>query len=194
MTAQTYYGAAYPSLRQAEQTLLDLLENYRQERPEAVLYLCSRLKSPGSAGRKLAGRGLPSDGEAALEHLRDLVGVRLICPFQDDVYRAVDWLAGQETVAVTERKDYIASPKANGYRSYHLILTLTAGPARGQVAEVQIRTIAADFWAALEHQIKYKRQVAHEDLVRAELKRCADEIASVDLSMETLRELLAQSP
>ena len=88
---------------------------------------------------------------------------------------------------------YHTSAKENGYRSYHLILGLRAGPGRGMTVEVQLRTIAIDFWASLEHQLKYKRQVPHARLVREELRRCADEIASVDLSMETIRELLAGS-
>lgn len=95
--------------------------------------------------------------------------------------------------SVLETKDYISYPKENGYRSYHLILGLRAGPGRGMTVEVQLRTIAIDFWASLEHQLKYKRQVPHARLVREELRRCADEIASVDLSMETIRELLAGS-
>lgn len=103
------------------------------------------------------------------------------------------WKAQGRQSPVLETKDYISYPKENGYRSYHLILGLRAGPGRGMTVEVQLRTIAIDFWASLEHQLKYKRQVPHARLVREELRRCADEIASVDLSMETIRELLAGS-
>lgn len=164
MTHEEFYGAALPRLQAAERQLVAL-----------VLH------------------GLPADGAAALAHMHDTVGVRAICAFVDDVYRVADWLAQQPDLRVRETKDYIAYPKPNGYRSLHLILKLADGPGQGLAAEIQLRTIAIDFWASLEHQIKYKREVRHEELIRAELKRCADEIASVDLSMQTIRELLAES-
>lgn len=112
-----------------------------------------------------------------------------VCAFTDDVYRVASWLSARPEIRVKTVKDYIATPKPNGYRSYHLILTLTDGPGAWMTAEVQLRTIAADFWAALEHQMKYKHTVKHEH----ELKRCADEIASVDLSMQTIWELLSEN-
>lgn len=142
--------------------------------------------------RKLEKSGLPPTGSAALAYMHDAVGVRAVCAFTDDVYRVASWLADRPEVQVKTVKDYIAAPKPNGYRSYHLILALTDGPGAGMTAEVQLRTIAADFWAALEHQMKYKHTVQHEQLIRDELKRCADEIASVDLSMQTIRELLSE--
>ena len=89
-----------------------------------------------------------------------------------------------------DKKDYFAYPKANGYRSLHLIVQFTKKDLTGIKAEIQIRTIAVDFWATLEHQLKYKKIVPHEETIRKELKRCADEIASVDLSMQTIREIL----
>ena len=125
--------------------------------------------------------GLAPTAQAALAHLRDTVGVRVICAFQDDVYQMARWLEERPAFAVLQTKDYISRPKENGYRSYHLILGILDGPGKGATVEVQLRTIATDCWASLEHQIKYKRQVPHEGLVREELKRCADEIASVDL-------------
>ena len=89
-----------------------------------------------------------------------------------------------------EKKDYIAYPKSNGYRSLHLIIRFTTDDLKDITAEIQLQTIALDFWAALEHQIKYKHDVPQEEIIRSELKRCADEIASVDLSMQTIREIL----
>ena len=169
MTAKTFYGASWQTLDRARRQVLETVREGRgsPRRPGAVLYTTSRIKSPESACRKLRQRGLPPTPQAALTRLRDTVGVRVICAFQ-----------------------YISHPKENGYRSYHLILGILDGPGKGVTVEVQLRTIATDCWASLEHQIKYKRQVPHEGLVREELKRCADEIASVDLSMETIRELL----
>lgn len=191
-------GAELAQMRLAERQVLEAVEELQrvwkaQGRQSPVLYTSSRIKSPESMCRKLAQRGQPQTRQAALTRVRDAVGVRVICGFQDDVYQVARWLEDQAAFSVLETKDYISYPKENGYRSYHLILGLRAGPGRGMTVEVQLRTIAIDFWASLEHQLKYKRQVPHARLVREELRRCADEIASVDLSMETIRELLAGS-
>ena len=186
MTANEFYGPELAQMRLAERQVLEAVEELQrvwkaQGRQSPVLYTSSRIKSPESMCRKLAQRGQPQTRQA------------VICGFQDDVYQVARWLEDQAAFSVLETKDYISYPKENGYRSYHLILGLRAGPGRGMTVEVQLRTIAIDFWASLEHQLKYKRQVPHARLVREELRRCADEIASVDLSMETIRELLAGS-
>ena len=197
MTPQAFYGAAYPKLCAAEQQLVELIGRCpvardSEGREAAVLYCKSRIKSPESMLDKLEKNGLPPTSCAALQYMHDAVGVRAVCAFTDDVYRVASWLSAQPEIRKTAVKDYIATPKPNGYRSYHLILALTDGAGAGMTAEVQLRTIAADFWAALEHQMKYKHTVQHEQLIRDELKRCADEIASVDLSMQTIRELLSE--
>ena len=93
----------------------------------------------------------------------------------------------QEEIEIIKIKDYIAYPKENGYRSYHMILKIKELNLN---AEIQIRTIALDFWANLEHQMKYKKHIKNEEMIRSELKRCADEIASVDLSMQTIKDLI----
>ena len=159
--------------------------------PGAVLYTTSRMQIAGECLPGSCGSGAcRATAQAALTRIRDAVGVRVICAFQDDVYQMAQYLEERPEFAVLQTKDYISRPKENGYRSYHLILGILDGPGKGMTVEVQLRTIAIDCWASLEHQIKYKRRVPHEHLVREELKRCADEIASVDLSMETIRELL----
>lgn len=196
MTAKEFYGPAYKTLRLAEKQVLEKIRMgeqtwKKQGEQGTILYTKSRIKSPESMCRKLASRGLPVTREAALTEVRDAVGVRVICAFQHDVYQVAQWLEEQPDFVVLETKDYIAYPKENGYRSYHLILRIQEGPGKGETVEVQLRTIAIDFWASLEHQMKYKREIPHEKLIRAELRRCADEIASVDLSMETIRDLLA---
>ncbi len=136
------------------------------------------------------------DGVEALEYLEtgnyDAVGIRVICSFFDEVYRVAGWLKERPQIQVLQVKDYLAYPKANGYRSYHIILSILEGQGKGIHAEIQLRTMAIDFWASLEHQMKYKHKVRHEALIQDELKRCADEIASVDLSIQTIRDLLAE--
>lgn len=139
---------------------------------------------------KLERRGLLTDSATALREVHDALGMRMICSFGEEVYRMADWLYRRPEIQIVEEKDYIAYPKPNGYRSLHLILQFTQRELSGIYAEVQIRTIATDFWAVLEHQMKYKQNVPHESVIQEELKRCADEIASVDLSMQTLRDIL----
>lgn len=102
-------------------------------------------------------------------------------------HKVSKWLEDQEEIEVLNIKDYIAYPKENGYRSYHMIINIKKYNLN---AEIQIRTIALDFWANLEHQMKYKKHIKNEHMIRGELKRCADEIASVDLSMQTIKDLI----
>ena len=194
MTYEEYYGAAFSRLKHMEQTLLDLIHDYpTQSYPngvEPILYCKSRIKEPDSMICKLEQRGLPTDGKSALSSMHDAVGVRIVCSFGDDVYKIASWLETRPEFVILETKDYIAYPKPNGYRSLHLVLRFQSGLAKGLMAEIQLRTIAIDFWAALEHQIKYKKKIEHDKTIRDELKRCADEIASVDISMQTLRDLI----
>lgn len=194
MTYEEYYGEALSKLKHVEQALLDLVRTYpTQSYPdgvEPILYCKSRLKQSESMIRKLERKGLPTDAGSALAHRHDTVGVRIVSPFLDDVYKIAGWLKTRPEFEVVETKDYIAYPKPNGYRSLHLVAAYPAGSDERLMAEIQLRTIAIDFWAVLEHQMKYKKDIEHEKTIRGELKRCADEIASVDVSMQTLRELI----
>lgn len=113
--------------------------------------------------------------------------LRIVCSFTSDVLSVVESLERSPALTVLKKKDYLLYHKPNGYRSVHLCVRLEA---TGMLAEIQVRTIAMDFWATLEHQLKYKKSIANESLIRQELKRCADEIASTDLSMQTIREIL----
>ena len=193
MTYEEYYGDAYPAMLCAQQQLQSLISQYPQREPgdvKAIIYCCSRIKHPGSMIRKLESKELPSDGKTALTKVFDAIGLRIICAFTEDVYGIVNWLKSRPELEIVREKDYIAYPKPNGYRSYHLQLQLTE---QQFPAEIQVRTIATDFWATLEHQLKYKKDIPHEELIRCELKRCADEIASVDLSMQTIRDIIRTS-
>ena len=155
----------------------------------------ARIKSADSMRRKLRLRGFPATAENALREMRDAAGVRLICPFIDDIYRTAALIREIPGIQICREKDYIHTPKPNGYRSYHLVLTLPlrflpSQPAAPVWLEVQIRTIAMDCWANIEHQLKYKRDIPDQKLIVRELKRCADEIVSTDLSLQTIRDLL----
>lgn len=194
MTAEEYYGCQYSVLQHIRQTLLDVIHEYpTQSYPdevEPILYCKSRIKAPESMVQKLQRKGIPTDAKTALENTHDAVGVRVVCSFLDDVYKIADWLGKRPEFTVVETKDYIAYPKPNGYRSLHLVVAFPSFAGQEFMAEIQVRTIAIDFWAALEHQLKYKKHIGHEKTIRSELKRCADEIASVDVSMQTLRDLI----
>lgn len=194
MTYEKYYGDSLSHLKHIEEVLLELIRQYPArgypDGVEPILYCKSRIKQPDSMIRKLERRGLPTDGESALSVMHDAVGVRVVCSFVDDVYKIAHWLSARDEFTIIETKDYISYPKPNGYRSLHLVLRFQSGPEQGFRAEIQLRTIAIDFWAALEHQMKYKKSIRHEKTIRDELKRCADEIASVDVSMQTLRDLI----
>lgn len=195
MTYEEYYGEAFFRLKYMEQTLLDLLHDYPTysypNDMEPILYCKSRIKQSDRMIRKLEQRGLPTDRKAALSHLHDPVGVRIVCSFLDDIYKIANWLKTHPEFEIVETKDYIAFPKPNGYRSLHLVLSFLSSSNQKLMAEIQLRTIAIDFWAALEHQMKYKKNIEHEKTIRSELKRCADEIASVDVSIQILRELFS---
>lgn len=199
MTCEEFYGTAeYQKLKTTEKALMDLIEEYsatkrEKEGVKPIVYSCSRIKSPESMMEKLKQRGFEQTKDAALNEVFDAVGVRAICAFAEDVYRLVRWLKQQRSIHIVMEKDYYEYPKPNGYRSYHILLRMTEGENKGCHAEIQIRTIANDFWATLEHQLKYKKDMPNEKLIRSELKRCADEIASVDLSMQTIRDIIRES-
>ncbi len=155
----------------------------------------TRLKSPISIREKLTRRGLPVTVDTIEERLNDVAGVRVICSFPEDVYTLTRALLSQDDITVIEKKDYIATPKANGYRSLHLIVAVPiflAHEKRTMRVEIQLRTIAMDFWASLEHQLRYKKDTPFTEDMRKELKFCAELSAELDRRMDALRELVQE--
>ncbi|MDO4829866.1 MAG: GTP pyrophosphokinase family protein [Clostridia bacterium] len=152
-----------------------------------------RIKTEESMLEKLRRKGLEPTIDNALTKIHDAVGVRVICSFVDDVYLIADMLRATEGFDVLEEKDYISKPKPNGYRSYHMIVYFDVslpGETKHVPVEIQIRTIAQDCWAALEHTLHYKKEIKNVELIRKELKRCAEEMASTDLTMQTVRQMI----
>ena len=150
----------------------------------------TRLKSQTSILEKMAWMGIPPTRENIEQNLNDIAGIRVICSYIDDIYLLAEALTRQDDIKLIRKKDYISNPKPNGYRSLHLIVSIPiffAESVKEVKAEVQIRTIAMDFWASLEHQIKYKKNVEHAEKVIARLKECAEEIAHVDETMQEIR-------
>jgi ppGpp synthetase/RelA/SpoT-type nucleotidyltranferase len=162
-------------------------------------HLSTRIKSEESMREKCARRELPVNTHSALAVITDAVGIRVITRFIDDIYEIAAFLRTLPGTEVVREKDYIRHAKPNGYRSYHMILKreFPFPDAEGNnpghfYIEVQLRSLAMDSWASLEHQLKYKKDIPSRDLIVSELKRCADELASCDLSMQTIRNLIRE--
>lgn len=151
----------------------------------------TRLKSPLSMKKKLEKRGLPLTIESIVENLSDVAGVRVICSFPADVYMLADALLKQDDITEVEIKDYIKNPKPNGYRSLHLIVTVPiflAKEKRRMKVEIQLRTIAMDSWASLEHQLCYKKDYRFTEEMENDLLYCASLSAKLDAKMDELRQ------
>lgn len=149
----------------------------------------SRLKSPQSIIGKLQKKGLPTTTEAARNNLLDMAGIRVTCCYISDIYAIADLLSRRDDFVVIKKKDYIMNPKPSGYRSLHMVVNvpvyLSTQKAYAPV-EIQIRTIAMDFWASLEHQLKYKTSSTIPQDLSEELRSCADKIAETDIQMQRI--------
>lgn len=157
----------------------------------------SRVKSPKSVAKKLEKKGLELTIPNITENLNDVAGVRVICSFVDDIFDVAKMLTSQDDITLIETKNYIKFPKENGYRSLHLVLEVPiflSGGKKPMRVEVQIRTIAMDFWASLEHQLKYKKNIPNAEEISLELKECADIIAATDLRMQDIRDKINMEP
>lgn len=156
----------------------------------------SRLKTPQSIYEKLKRKGFAPTVGNIRDNLTDVAGVRVICSFPDDIYRLAELFVSQDDIILIRKKDYIKNPKPNGYRSLHLILDIPiflSNEKRYMKVEVQFRTIAMDFWASLEHKLKYKRDVENAEEIVAQLKTCADSIENLDYQMQDIRNKIDQS-
>ena len=150
----------------------------------------TRVKDPMSIVEKMHRKGIAPTIENIENTLNDIAGVRVICSFPEDIYAIADILTAQDDITLISRKDYIANPKPNGYRSLHLIIGIPIFLSTGKKmmkAEVQFRTIAMDFWASLEHKLKYKHNVKNSAEISAQLKECSDAISDIDLRMQEIR-------
>ncbi len=184
---QQLYRAAIKEMR----TKLEILDEAFQVRYDhnPIHHIEYRLKSPQSILGKLRKKGLPVSTDSIWENLTDVAGVRVICNYIDDVYRVAELLLKQDDISLVRVRNYIDYPKENGYRSLHLIVSVPiylAEKTEHVNVEVQIRTIAMDFWASLEHQLKYKAQDDVSQDLRRRLKVCADSIAALDIEMQSI--------
>ena len=150
----------------------------------------TRVKDPVSIIDKMHRKGITPTVENIENTLSDIAGVRVICSFPEDIYAIADILATQDDIVIIKRKDYIANPKPNGYRSLHLIVEIPIFLSTGKKmmrAEVQFRTIAMDFWASLDHKLKYKHNIKNPAEISRKLKECAEAINDIDYRMQEIR-------
>lgn len=176
-------------------TKLEILNNefQIQQQRNPIEYLKSRVKSLESIVKKLHKKGYTLSVENAMKELNDIAGIRVICSFIDDIYSVADMLKNQDDITVILEKDYIQHPKPNGYRSYHMVLEVPvffSQRKQNVKVEVQIRTIAMDFWASLEHKLYYKETDITSEEISQRLKKCADIIADTDIEMQSIRSVV----
>ena len=185
----------YDSALKKLNTKIEILNNEFVNRYDhnPIEHIKSRLKTADSIVKKLKKDGCEVTIDNMMNHLSDIAGIRIICSFTSDIYQIAEMIAAQGDVTVIHVKDYIKNPKPNGYKSYHMVVTvpvyLTDGPVETKV-EIQIRSVAMDFWASLEHKIAYKFEGNAPDYISRDLKECADMVATLDDKMLQLNEAI----
>ena len=158
----------------------------------------SRIKSTESIIKKVRNKNIPLTLDSIENNIRDIAGIRVVCSFQDDIYLLAECLLNQDDITLIEKKDYIKNPKPSGYRSLHLIVEVPIFLQDGKKlmkVEVQLRTIAMDFWASLEHKLRYKKNIpeAEANLLATELIDCANISSALDIRMEEIRKRIAKA-
>ena len=187
------YSAAIRVINARLQTL-DSDFSYRN-RHNPIHHIESRVKSLTSIIKKLKSSGAPVSMSSAKKNLHDIAGVRVVCRYVDDIYRIASLLLAQDDISLILEKDYIKKPKPNGYRSLHIVVDVPVYMSQGKLyapVEIQIRTVAMDFWATLEHGIRYKNPADVPQVINDELRICADIIAATDDRMQGIFQQIAE--
>ncbi len=178
------------AIREVRTKLENLDEEFQlRHKRNPIHHMQSRLKTVQSITEKLQRRNLPVSFGSAAENLNDIAGIRVICSYISDIYTVADILKSQDDIVLIKEQDYIANPKKNGYRSLHLVVQVPVFLAEGKVwvtVEIQIRSIAMDLWASLEHQLRYKEPRRIPPELSAELYRTAKDMAEIDLRMQRI--------
>lgn len=181
------YQCVIRKLQSKLEILNDELSIKKERNPiEMIKY---RVKEPRSIVEKLKRRGYPITVESMEDNLTDIAGIRVICGFIEDIYTVSEILREQDDIHILQIKDYIKNPKPNGYMSFHMIVETPVFFTRNKeplCAEIQLRTMAMDYWASLEHQLKYKKNIENPEIIASQLKDCAQIIASTDLRMQDI--------
>lgn len=183
------YNAALRQVETKLEILNDEFQHVHQYNP--IEHIKARIKTPESIVKKLKRHGYESTIENMVKHVNDIAGIRVICSFTSDIYRIADMIGEQKDIKVMGVKDYITFPKASGYKSYHMIVSIPVYLSDRIVdtkVEIQIRTVAMDFWASLEHKIHYKFEGDAPEHIRNELVECAKMVSDLDARMLSLNE------
>ena len=192
----TYYRCAIMEVETKFKVLNEQFSLRYDENP--IETIKSRLKSPDSIMKKMRKKNIPMTTEGIEENIFDIAGIRIICSFKEDIYKMADLLLQQDDIKLIEKKDYIKHPKESGYRSLHLIVEVPIfleNEKRAMKVEVQLRTIAMDFWASLEHKLRYKKDLDEDILEKLskELTECALKCADLDQKMENIKKSIEKN-
>ncbi len=185
------YNSALKEINTKLEILNDEFQHVHRYNP--IEHIKSRIKSPESIVKKLRHRGYESTIENMVKYVNDIAGIRVICSFTSDIYNIAEMLANQNDINILSIKDYIRHPKESGYKSYHMIVTVPIFLSDGCVdtkVEIQIRTVAMDFWASLEHKINYKFEGEAPEHIKRELFECAEMVSDLDAKMMSLNDEL----
>lgn len=189
----TYYKCAIMEIETKFRVLNEQFSINGESNP--IEFIQSRIKSYGSIFRKMIAKNIPRTIEDIEKNVSDIAGIRVVCSFVQDIYRLADCFLRQDDIFLIEKKDYIKNPKPNGYRSLHLIVEVPIfleNEKRLVKTEVQLRTIAMDFWASLEHKLRYKKDLPQNklDMLTDDLKKCADQSAEWDIRMQDIKNII----
>ena len=183
------YSAALRQIETKMEILNDEFQHVHQYNP--IEHIKARIKTPESIVKKLKRNGYESTIDNMVKYINDIAGIRIICSFTSDIYRIADMISEQRDIKVIAVKDYITFPKASGYKSYHMIVTVPVYLSDRTVdtkVEIQIRTVAMDFWASLEHKIHYKFEGDAPEHIKSELIECAKMVSDLDARMLSLND------
>ena len=195
-TIMFLYNAALKEVGTKLEILNDEFQHVHQYNP--IEHIKTRIKTPESIVKKLKRYGHETSIENMVKYINDIAGVRLICSFTSDIYRLAGMIGNQSDLKVLAVKDYIKNPKESGYKSYHMLVSVPIFLSDSVVdtkVEIQIRTIAMDFWASLEHQLRYKKDLGSNEqyqLISRELYDCACTITAVDKQMQNIKNLIQE--
>ncbi len=193
-TVMLLYHSALKEVGTKLEILNDEFQHVHQYNP--IEYIKSRIKTPESIVKKLRRNGYESTIDNMVNHVNDIAGIRIVCSFTSDIYRMADMIGKQNDLTVVWVKDYFKNPKDSGYKSYHMLVTVPIFLSDRVVdtkVEIQIRTIAMDFWASLEHKIYYKFEGNAPDYISKDLKECADIVSMLDAKMLSLNQAILEA-
>ena len=187
------YNSALKEVRTKVEILNDEFQQVHQYNP--IEYIKSRIKTPESIVKKLKRYGYESSIDNMVNYVNDIAGIRIVCSFTSDIYKLAEMIGKQNDLTVISIKDYIKNPKESGYKSYHMLVTVPIFLSDCVIdtkVEIQIRTMAMDFWASLEHKIYYKSDFEAPDYLQRELKACADVVDMLDAKMFSLNQAILE--